>query len=78
MEMPRGTEVLSGGAIEGRISRPQSALEQLYQNFCVNTREAGSLPLKHHQSACYKRWYEFIVRLAIEPAPGCAGSYRAG
>ncbi len=29
---------------EGRISRAQSALEQLYQNFCTNTREAGGLP----------------------------------
>jgi hypothetical protein len=30
--------------LEGRISRAQSALEQAYQNFCVNSREAGSLP----------------------------------
>jgi hypothetical protein len=30
--------------LEGRISRPQSALEQLYQNFCAKTREAGGLP----------------------------------
>src|SRR5437588_13004657 len=30
---------------EGRISRAQDALEQLYQNFCANTREAGGLPL---------------------------------
>src|SRR5438874_2572307 len=30
---------------EGRISRAQSALEQLYQNFCASSREAGSLPL---------------------------------
>ncbi len=29
----------------GRRSRPPSALEQLYQNFCTNTREAGGLPL---------------------------------
>jgi hypothetical protein len=29
---------------EGRISHAQSALEQLYQNFCTNTREAGGLP----------------------------------
>jgi hypothetical protein len=32
---------------EGRISRAQSALEQLYQNFCANTREAGGLLLHH-------------------------------
>jgi hypothetical protein len=30
---------------EGRISRAQSALEQLYQNFGANSREAGGLPL---------------------------------
>src|SRR6059058_5166895 len=30
---------------EGRISRAQSALEQAYQNFCTNSREAGGLPL---------------------------------
>jgi hypothetical protein len=29
---------------EGRISRAQSALEQLYQNFGANSREAGGLP----------------------------------
>src|SRR2546421_11300940 len=29
---------------EGRISRAQSALEQVYQNFCANSREAGGLP----------------------------------
>src|SRR5690348_7043690 len=29
---------------EGRISPSQSALEQLYQNFCTKTREAGGLP----------------------------------
>jgi len=32
---------------EGRISRAQSALEQLYQNFCTNSREAGGLLLHH-------------------------------
>src|SRR5207302_8832980 len=31
---------------EGRISRAQSALEQLYQNFCANSREAGGLPTR--------------------------------
>ncbi len=30
---------------EGRISRPQGALEQLYQTFRANTREAGGLPI---------------------------------
>ncbi len=33
---------------EGRISRAQSAREQLYQNFCTNAREAGGLPFHHH------------------------------
>jgi hypothetical protein len=28
----------------GRRLRSQRALEQLYQNFCANTREAGGLP----------------------------------
>src|SRR5260370_23419800 len=32
------------GTDEGRIFRAQSALEQLYQTFCTNTREAGGLP----------------------------------
>ena len=31
---------------EGRISRAQSALEQAYQNFCTNSREAGGLLLR--------------------------------
>ena len=30
---------------EGRISRPQSALEQLSQTFCAKTRETGGLLL---------------------------------
>src|SRR2546421_3368333 len=33
---------------EGRISRAPGALEQAYQNFCTNSREAGSLPFHHH------------------------------
>src|SRR5947209_7845209 len=48
---------------EGRISRAQSALEQLYQNLCTNTREAGGLPAMKVPSIdpAHKRWYELIA-----------------
>ena len=35
---------------EGRISRAQSALEQAYQNFCANSREAGGLPYNNQST----------------------------
>ncbi len=39
---------------EGRISHPQSALEQLYQNCCTTTREAGGLPTYRGMTSCPK------------------------
>jgi hypothetical protein len=36
---------------QGRRLRAQSTLEQLYQNFCTKTREAGGL-LSHHNPHC--------------------------
>jgi hypothetical protein len=39
---------------EGRISRCQSALEQLYQNFCTNSSEAGGLLARHDSHGLIK------------------------
>jgi hypothetical protein len=52
---------------EGRMSPPQSALEQLYQNFCTNTREAGGLPTQRRMTSCPKAERCLIEQVLLSP-----------
>ena len=50
---------------EGRISRAQSALEQVYQHFCDNTREAGVYSFITTRMVVDRRITWFSVTLTI-------------